>query len=146
MPPDPILLHEIQRDEGRQPCVYKDTKGLWTIGDGILVDPTVPGAGLLPEEMDFITNNRVGKLTPIAIHLCGQPMWEKLGAARQRAVLNMLYNLGPIRLAGFKNMFRCFNLGDYTAAASEMKASDWYKETGDRGKRLVTQMETGIDQ
>lgn len=141
---DPILLAQVRRDEGRQPCVYKDTKGLWTIGDGILVDPSVVGAGLLPDEMDYITYNRLARAEATA-KAWASTVWSKLSPPRQRIIINMAYNLSR-RLFEFHDFWTALSNSNWGQAADAMEDSEWFKEVGDRGKRLVKQMLTGVDQ
>lgn len=143
---DPVLIHQISRDEGRSPVVYKDTKGLWTLGDGILVDPKVPGAGLRPEEMDYITANRCNIAFRDAVHIIGQDAFTTLSGPRQRVVINMCYNLGASKFAGFQKAIAFMRAGAFDKAADEMQSSQWFAEVGDRGTRLVKQMRTGVDQ
>lgn len=150
---DPILLHQIQRDEGREPCAYKDSRGFWTIGDGICVDPRVPGAGLRPEEMDFITNNRLRLEYVQAAQVVGAAAWHTLSAPRQRAVINMVHNLGVLGLLKFHLFLGFLRAGAWDKAAAEMMNSKWAFQVGDgpglkmdRAERLAKQIETGVDQ
>lgn len=140
---DPILLGQIKHDEGRSPVVYKDSKGFWTIGDGILVDFRVPGAGLRPEEMDFITLNRVGIAAQVAMNLVGAPTWGRLNDARRRVLINMVYNLGGEGVAKFHKMLTALIQSNYTEATHEMISSLWYEQVGERGVRLAQTMLTG---
>lgn len=143
---DELLLEQIQHDEGRSATVYKDTKGLWTIADGILVDRTIPGAGLLPEEMDFITSNRIRIATNATIRIVGADTWLKLAPARRRALTNMCYNLGEAKLRLFKQALFAVVKGDWSAAAVALEDSVWYNEVGDRAKRIIKEIQTGEDQ
>lgn len=142
---DPILLSQIKRDEGRSPVVYKDTKGLWTIGDGILVDFKVPGAGLRPEEMDFITNNRVGIAAVQTMNIIGPAAWPSLSLPRRRALINMCYNLGAAHFDDFHKAIAAVVAGDFAKAATELQASLWFTEVGARAKRIVNTIKTGVE-
>lgn len=142
---DPILLAQIKQDEGRSPVVYKDSEGWWTIGDGILVDPRIPGAGLRPEEMDFITINRVGLAAQDVVKLIPPEMFHMMGPVRQRVLINMCYNLGLAKLSKFQRTLNAIRRGDWEGAAVGMEQSLWYKQVGDRSKRLVAMMRTGKD-
>lgn len=143
---DTILVKQVSRDEGRIPVVYKDTKGLWTIGDGILVDPSIPHAGLKPNEMDFITANRLAIAEMDAREDIGEDAFNRMSPPRQRAMINMAYNLGDERLEKFRMLIASLKVGDFKAAAANMKDSAWYHQVGARGDRLVKQMLTGVDQ
>ncbi len=63
-----------------------------------------------------------------------------LPAEKQEVLVNMAYNLGGPRLAGFKNMIAAVERNDFTQAAAEMKNSAWYNQTGNRAKDLTKTM------
>ena len=134
-------LNEIKSDEGRRPCVYRDSRGLWTIGDGILVDPSVPGAGLRPEEMDFITTNRIALAeADLARRL---PWVAALDEVRRAALVDMAYQLGAPGLLGFRSALTFCALGQWDKAADAFLASLWAKQTPERAQRLAKQIKTG---
>lgn len=143
---DPVLVAQIKHDEGRSPVVYKDSKGLWTIGDGILVDFRIHGAGLRNEEMDFITNNRVAIAAQQTMALVGPQVWARIGPPRRRALTNMCYNLGLDHLDDFKKALKAVADADYVRAAAELKDSLWYGQVGNRAKRICKVIETGVEQ
>lgn len=55
-------------------------------------------------------------------------------------ITNMAFNLGRKRLSKFRELFTALSLGEYGVAAEEMKNSKWYKQVGNRSKRLVERM------
>lgn len=142
---DPILLDQIKRDEGRSAVVYKDSRGLWTIGDGILVDYTVKGAGLRPEEMDFITANRVGIAAQQTANIVGPTAWGQLNQPRRRACINMCYNLGAAHFDDFHKALAAITIGDFARAASELKDSLWFKQVGARAERICQIIRSGVE-
>ena len=66
-----------------------------------------------------------------------------MGEARQRALLNMCFNLGWPRLSGFKEMLLCLQAGSYARAAEEAKDSKWARQVGDRALRIAKLFEEG---
>lgn len=145
-PNDPILASQIQRDEGRKAVVYKDSKGWWTIGDGILVDFRVDGAGLRPEEMDFILANRLHLAASAATKIYGPADWLKLDAPRRRALINLCYNMGPTEFAKFQRTMGYMKAGQYEEAAANLLKNKWAKDVGPmRSKRIAQQIATGVD-
>ena len=52
----------------------------------------------------------------------------------------MCFNLGRARLFMFKKLFQALKKGDYDTAAEEMKDSNWYKQVGNRAKKLCDMM------
>lgn len=143
---DPILVHQIRRDEGRSAVVYKDSLGWWTIGDGILVDFRKPGAGLRPEEMDFITENRVRIAAEEAMAIVGPGSWAGLSPPIRRACANMCYNMGAHEFAKFDRTLILIRKGFFEDAAEHLTHTPWYKQVGDRAKRICEQIRTGVDQ
>lgn len=134
-------IDEIKSDEGRRPCVYQDSLGYWTIGDGILVDSRVTGAGLRPEEMDFITANRI-KLT--ADELARRLPWvATLEEPRRAALVDMAYQLGVPGLLGFRTALTYCALGQWERAATAFLTSRWATQTPARAQRLAKQIKTG---
>lgn len=140
MPAITDIFTQLDRDEGNVPFVYKDHLGFDTIGRGFLVDKR-KGGGLRPEEIDFITNNRLAiNSTEI---LRRAPWSAKLDPVRFAVLLNMAYQMGVDGLFGFVNTLKMIESGDYDSAATGMLNSLWAKQTPDRAKRLSKQMRTG---
>ena len=73
------------------------------------------------------------------------PWWRSLNAPRQRVLLNMCFNMGGPRLAGFVQALARMQEGDFGRAATAMLASKWATQVGDRAIRLSTMMRTGRD-
>ena len=53
---------------------------------------------------------------------------------------NMAFNLGRTRLNKFTNLKKSVKDGNFAQAAEDMKDSVWFKQTGNRSKRLVARM------
>lgn len=134
------IYQQLRRDEGEVLHVYKDILGYWTIGLGVLVDKR-RGGGLLPEESEFIFNNRMRIITNELNKRI--PYFKDLDTARQGVLLNMAYQMGIDGLLGFKNTLKMVEEGDYAGAAKGMLHSLWATQTPERAKRLSKQMETG---
>lgn len=132
---------QLRRDEGEVLHAYQDTLGYWTIGIGILVDKR-KGGGLLPEESEFIFNNRLRILNE---QLDKRIPWiGKLDPARRGVLVNMAFQMGVDGLLGFKNTLKMIEKGDYQAAAKGMLNSKWAGQTPARANRLSAQMATGV--
>lgn len=135
------LITQLRRDEGEILHAYQDHLGYWTIGVGILIDQR-KGGGLLPEESEFILQNRVRQRREAVAKAF--PWFSKLDDARQGVLLNMSFQLGMAGLMGFKNTLEQVRLGNYSKAAEMMLQSKWADQTPARAKRLAKQMETGV--
>jgi len=141
----PLLLKELERDEGLRLKPYKDTIGKLTIGVGRNLDDV----GITHQEAMELLANDVDRVTvTLDKHL---PWWRSLSDARQRVLINMCFNMGwdnprtPQRegLSGFVNTLSAIERGDYADAAVRMLRSKWARQVGQRAKRLSQMMERG---
>ena len=66
-----------------------------------------------------------------------------LSPNRQRALVDMAFNLGRTRLAGFKAMWAALERGDYHAAAVEALNSKWARQVGPRAQRIAKMIREG---
>ena len=136
------LTAQLRSDEGIKATAYQDHLGFLTIGVGRLIDSRKPGAGLRPDEIDYLLKNdiedRVQALTKALPML-----FPKLDEARQGVLVNMAFQLGTSGLLGFKSTLALIAAGKYTEAAEQMLKSKWATQTPARAKRLAEQMKTG---
>jgi lysozyme len=136
------LIRQLRADEGVRPCVYNDHLGYATIGVGRLVDARKPGAGLRPEEIDFLLQNDIDdRIDALTRKL---PWFQNLDDARKGVLLAMAFQMGVEGLLGFKNTLQLVMEGKYENAAHGMLQSLWAKQTPARAKRLSEQMRTGL--
>jgi lysozyme len=146
-----LMAQELRRDEGEKLTSYLDTEDYWTIGVGHLIDPK-RGAGPAPFGTDLrnggvITPDQSRQLLELDIAAKMEeldarlPWWRRLSEVRQRAILNMAFNLGVAGLLMFKNTLAAVQRGDWPAAARGMLASKWATQVGRRADRLAYMME-----
>lgn len=69
--------------------------------------------------------------------------YDQLADNRKAVLLNMAFNIGRDRLAGFRLMRQAVEAGDWGRAADEMLNSTWAGQVGIRAKRLALQMREG---
>jgi lysozyme len=132
------IYDQLRRDEGWRKLPYRDSvRGDWTIGCGF----NLTTVGLYDEEIEFILQNRVAKLTDTL--KTKLPWFPNIDSVRQGVLANMSYNLGFNGLEEFQGMLHAFAQGDWQTAADEMKNSEWAKQVGDRAARLEKQVLTG---
>ena len=63
---------------------------------------------------------------------------------RQKALLNMMFNLGYNKFTGFKKMIAAIKLNDWEEAAEQAKDSRWYRQVGkSRSERIITRLREG---
>lgn len=131
------LKAELRRDEGVRLNPYKDTVGKTTIGVGRNLDDV----GITTEEADYLLENDIGRAAAGLDRAL--PWWRNLREVRQRALLNMAFNLGLPRLLGFKGMLGALQAGDYAAAAAEARDSAWARQVGARAERIAQMLKEG---
>ena len=131
------LQEELIRDEALRLKPYIDTRGKWTIGVG----RNLSDDGISREEAMMMLNNDI----TIAVSALDSllPWWRKLSEVRQHVLINMCFNMGAQKLAGFRLALAAMEKGDYEEAARQMEASEWYNEVGNRAIRLTEQMRLG---
>jgi len=133
---------------GRPGQVYTDTTGNPTVGWGfnlndpemrkhIPVDVISGKRALTEEEAQPIFMQRYTQAAKDAVSYLGADNILKLDPERQAILVDMAYNLGATKLSEFVKMREAILAGDYQRAASEMKDSKWYKQTGRRAKQHV---------
>jgi lysozyme len=139
------LIAELRRDEGVRYSVYKDTKGIDTVGVGHNLQAKPLPAGwkcplndtqvdsLLDDDLEDVYHDLDRNL----------PWWTDLNDVRQRVICNMAYNLGITKLLGFRNTLVFMRQGKYDAAADGMLASAWATQVKGRALRLADMMRKG---
>jgi lysozyme len=137
---DELLVAELRRDEGVVPHAYQDHLGYWTIGVGRLIDKR-RGGGLSDDEIDYLLNNNIRR-TQEALD-ANLPWWRELDPVRQRALINMCFQLGMGGLLKFTNSLAAIKAGKWETAASNLKQSLWAKQTPERAARVIAMFRTG---
>lgn len=132
------LFREIEEDEGNVPYAYKDHKGYWTIGRGYLIDKDK--GGRLPDAVNdfwlsYLVEEREKQLDQYI------PWWRKLSDARQRALLNMSWQLGVSGLLGFPRMLKALQEGNWGEAYRQALDSKWAREdTPERAQKVAAML------
>lgn len=136
------IFEQLKRDEGSKLTLYKDTKGIWTIGTG----HNLEAKGISRAVEALMLQEDVAEA---AAELDKWLPWTRnLSVARRGVLLNMAFNMGA-RLLDFKKFLGCVQAGEYREAALEMMNSKWARQVGDgeggnfdRAERLAKQMVT----
>ena len=131
-----LLRQQIKRDEGTGPAKlgrflpYTDTVGKLTIGFG----RNLSDNGISLAEADALLDHDID--SAIKDLVIRYPWFEALDPVRQAVLVNMAFNLGIVRLGGFKNTLAAIQRGDYAAGAIGMLESRWASQVGRRALRL----------
>jgi lysozyme len=148
------LIAELRRDEGVRYSVYKDTKGIDTVGVGHNLQAKPLPAGwkcplndtqvdsLLDDDLEDVFHDLDRNL----------PWWTDLNDVRQRVMANLCFNMGITRLLGFVKALTAARQGKYDTSADELLNSAWasqvgiYDKNGQPGRalRLAIMMRKGV--
>jgi lysozyme len=131
---------QLKADEGVIPHAYQDSEGYWTIGCGRLIDKRL-GGGLSDDEINYLLNNDLFRAEKTARALFAG--FDRLSDARKAVLVNMSFNLGQTRLAGFQRLREAVKEQDWEQAAAELLDSKWATQVGQRAVRLAEQMRRG---
>lgn len=128
---------ELCRDEGERLKPYRDGVGKLTIGVGRNLDDV----GITAAESGVLLENDIAAAAAGLDRAL--PWWRGLSEARQRALLNMAFNLGVSRLRGFRGMLAALEAGDCERAAAEALDSRWASQVGARAQRIAAMIREG---
>ncbi len=125
------IKHQLIKHEALRLKPYKDTVGKLTIGVGRNIDDK----GITAEEAMFLLENDIKECIEDLKNIFQG--YDDLNEPRQRALIDMRFNLGPARFRQFKKMIAAVNEKDFNKAADEMMNSKWYNQVGQRAKSLI---------
>lgn len=126
-------------DEGLRLRPYTDPVGKITIGVG----RNLTDDGISATEAMALLDADIDR-TRTELH-AAFAWFDGLDDVRQRALVNMAFNLGLPRLRGFVQLLDRLEAGDYPGAAAAMLESRWASQVGARATRLAAMVRTGQD-
>ena len=134
-----LLRQDLVRDEGLRLTVYKCPAGFQSIGVG----RNLEGRGISKAEAFYLLANDINACLD---DLATFAWWGALNPVRQRALLNMRFQLGSGGFRGFTDMLAALERRDYVAAAEAARASKWARtDSPERAKRVTKQLESGAE-
>lgn len=139
------LYEEIKADEGEILSIYKDHLGYDTFGIGHLVTEQDPeygqpvGTPVSAERVREVFDVDIQK----SIYYCvaQYSQWTTWPEEVHLIMVNMMFNMGPTRMAKFKNMQLALSMRDWKQAAAEGRDSLWYRQVTNRAERLMSRLE-----
>jgi len=126
-----LLQEDLILDEGIRLKPYRCTAGKLTIGIGRNLDDV----GISKTETLTLLDADISRAEQGLDNFA--PWWRSLPEPAARGLVNMAFNLGAGRLAGFKGMLAALRAGDYNLAAAEALDSKWAKQVGERATRIA---------
>lgn len=130
-----MLKDQLMQHEGFNRRPYKDSLGNLTIGYGRLLGSISHAEALYMLDNDIFT-------AKYAVNV-DYPWAQEMDKARYEALINMMFNLGPFKLATFKRMLAALEAGNFQEAADEALDSRWAQQVGNRAEELARQFRTG---
>lgn len=124
-------------DEGYRSTPYRCSAGKLTIGYGYNLD-----AGMPEDEALVLMRYRLAKIHgALAKRL---PWYLDASPRRQRALLNMAYQMGVDGLLAFKKMLAACAAGDWPAAVAHALNSKWARtDSPERAARVAESLRRG---
>ena len=135
-----ILLEQLKDFEGLELKAYQCTAGKTTIGLGRNLDDY----GITEEEAYYLAKNNINELENELDRAI--PWWRQLEEARQRALINLAYNVGTTTLLKFKKTLQYLEDGSYEEAAKEVLDSRWADQVGRRAIFISNVFLTGEEE
>ena len=132
------MKEQLKTHEGLRLRMYKDTKGIATIGYGFNLEANDIPVQMAEDLFSLKYEEHKKELTDKI------PWVKNLDQVRQGVLYNMAYNMGVPKLMGFKNTLKAVQEGRWSDAAWGMRGSLWYKQVGKRAETLTNQMEKGV--
>lgn len=137
---DPFLEQKIIEHEGIKKSVYKDSKGLYTIGIGFLCDPSM-NAGLSIEECMLILRLRIANLEK---QLSQYDWFTIQDSVRKSALIELAYNLGVSKLLTFTTFLGLMKAREVGKASVDLANTEWAKQVGaNRSKDICMRIREG---
>jgi lysozyme len=137
------LIATLKRHEGVKTHAYRDSLGILTIGCGRNINNSSKhkGIGLTIDEIEYMLQNDVERTIK---ELSQEYAWfnDMEEGARRDAIINMHFNLGRFRFAGFKKAIAHMENGSYDAAATEFLDSRWAKQVKGRSLEVTDMIKT----
>lgn len=127
------LTAELTTDEGKRNRVYADTLGLMTIGIG----RELTHKGISDAEIQILFNNDVEACCAIMDQEI--PWWRNLPANQQRVMINLCF-MGWGSFRQFTKFLAAIRAGQLNDAAAELQNSQWWRQVGERGPRVVARL------
>lgn len=132
----------IEHFEGCRLTAYRDSRGLWTIGWGHLLNNSVDWTGhtITQELADSLLEQDMDHARQLAQ---GFPHYPDMNDVRQAVCVSMCFQMGQSPLY-WPNFTTALQARDFAGAAQAGLDSDWAKQTPQRAVLEMDMMESGV--
>jgi len=142
------MAAQLTSEEAVRPFVYDDATGT-PIKPGSVVHghPTIGVGrcldlhGLSSDEIHLLLTNDIALCVDTLKHFA---WFTELDSIRQRAIVDICFNVGLANLLQFHVMISALANHDYRRAAIAAQQSIWFKQVGKRASHIVNMIETGL--
>lgn len=137
------LERELIRDEGWRSKPYKCTAGHWTIGVGHKMHPgelvgVIRDIEWSSEKIFQTLEQDINLAIRGCEHVFCCSKFETFSDARQRALVNMVFQMGAGGVMGFRKMVNAIYADDWVRAHNEALDSKWARsDSPARAKRVA---------
>lgn len=141
-----LLEEELHRDEGLRLKPYKCTAGKWTIGVGHKMSPSEirDVHEISVERAGELLQQDIGIAAQGAVVIFGRERFDSFSDSRQRALINMIFQMGTDGVSGFHNMVGAIMHNDWVGAQHHALDSKWAKkDTPERARRVAAMLLNG---
>ena len=136
----PILLKDLERDEGLRLAAYQDGGGRWTIGYGHAEGVAEGDIWTEDQAMSALHLDVAAAATQLDKAL---PWWRSLDDVRQDVMAELAFNMGIGTLSTFHGTLGFIRERDFHQASVALLMSRWASQVGERATRLAAMMKTG---
>jgi lysozyme len=144
-----LMAAELRRDEGERLFVYDDATGQpLRAGMTLVGHPTIgagrnlAGRGISRGELDAMLHRDIAEHWAALVRAL--PWMAREDEVRQRAGLNLAFNLGIAGLLKFDTTLALWESGERKAAAARLLGTPYAKQVGDRAKRVARMIADGV--
>lgn len=137
---DKAIMEMIKRHEGYRDRVYRDSLGIPTGGYGHAFLDGSP----LPRLVSELLFEHDYDIAVKDFEILANREGLDLDPVRRGVIINMLFNMGIVRVQKFKKMLSALATKQWDVAAAEMLDSKWAKQVGHRAEELAEIMRKGV--
>ncbi len=130
------LREQLRLHEGVRLFPYVDSVGKITIGCGRNLSDKGISEAEARQFLDADINNAI-------LDMATFPWFATLDPVRQRALVDLCFNIGLPRLRGFRKMLDACARQEWTRAAHELLDSTYAEQVGKRARTLAHMLKTG---
>lgn len=140
---DTRLQADIQGAEGCKLTAYRDTRGLWTIGYGHLLDQSIDWTGHTITQA--VADELLAKdIAEAQAHAEKLPEYAEQTDCRENAITELVFNMGLSHWLGFIHCREAIQAKSWQEAHDELLDSAWAIQVGKtRSERLAGYLYSG---